>query len=291
MYNITHCDQINPGDNVIVGLGDSFTQGVGAYSLETWASIPGQPSTYNISGQHFLEEQGKNNWVRQIRDNFLPDYKVYNLGMNGGGNRATTREFYLYPLPENLGNVIVVLMATGIERFDLLKQSDATAGKNWHQKWQTIWPCVNDSRGPLAKLEKEYLEQIWNPRSDALEFLFTVKDLQNLCKANGYKFLFGTAFDFIINPSSIKKHLDDKSEFLNIIDWSSYIEIPGRQSFMDYVAQLEQPGFRPMSSMFEKNADMKMPTKYITPCSHWSIEGQYEVAKYLYNEFKTRSLV
>ena len=44
MYQHTHCDEILPGDNVIVGLGDSFTQGVGTYDLETWASIPEKPS-------------------------------------------------------------------------------------------------------------------------------------------------------------------------------------------------------------------------------------------------------
>ena len=78
MYR-THCDEIIVGDNVIIGLGDSFTQGVGAYSINTWESIPENPSVYNISGQKFIEEQGANNWVRQIRDSFLPNYKVFNL--------------------------------------------------------------------------------------------------------------------------------------------------------------------------------------------------------------------
>jgi hypothetical protein len=290
MYK-AHCDEINPGDNVIVGLGDSFTQGVGAYSLETWASIPNKPNMYNISGQYFLEEQAKNNWVKQLRDNFLPDYKVYNLGMNGGGNRATIRELYLYPLPKDLKNVIVILMATGLERFDLLKQKDNTAGVNWHQKWQTIWPCVNESRGPLAKLEKEYMEQIWTPRGDALEFLFNVKDIQNVCKANGYKFMFGSAFDSLIGPSGIKKHLDDKKEFFNMIDWDTFIEIPDRVSFMDYVYRLEKNEYVSMSQMFSRNSDLKMPTKYITPCSHWTIEGHFKVAEYLYNVIKNRNLI
>jgi hypothetical protein len=285
MYKI-HCDEINPGDNVIVGLGDSFTQGVGAYSTETWSSISDNASMYNISGQFFIEEQARNNWVTQIRDKFLPDYKVYNLGMNGGGNRATIKELYLYPLPPNLGNVIVILMATGIERFDLFKQKDNTAGKNWHQKWQTIWPCVSDSRGPLAKLEKEYLEQIWTLRGDALEFLLNVKDIQNVCKANGYKFMFASAFDHVIDPVEIKRHLDDKVEFFNIVDWSTFISIPNRKTFMDYISQLEKPGYLSMSERFAKNSTMKMPTKYITPCSHWTIEGQFKAAEYLFNTMK-----
>lgn len=289
MY-ITHCDDISPGDNVIIGLGDSFTQGVGAYSLDTWKSIPEKPATYNISGQLFLEEQGNNSWVRQLRDKFLPNYKVFNLGVNGAGNRGAVKELYLNPLPNNLGNVVVVLMATGMERFDLIKQSDDTTGMNWHQKWQTIWPTISD-RGPISKLEKEYLEQIWSPRNDALEFLFNVSDAQSFCKARGYKFLFGSAFDRQINQNTILKDLDKKSKYINIADWSDFINIPHRTSFMDMVNQLEHGRPTSMHEIFQRSAELSVPTKYITPCAHWSIEGQQLVAEYLFKEITSRNLL
>jgi len=288
MYN-THCDYINEGDNVIIGLGDSFTQGVGAYSLDTWASIPTDPSVYNISGQHFIEEQGMNNWVRQLQLKYLPDYKVFNLGINGAGNRAAVRELYLNPLPDNLGNVIVILMATGIERFDFLKQSDNTAGINWHQKWQTIFPTVSD-RGPISELDKAYLYNIWSLRNDAFEFLFNVRDAQNFCKSKGYKFLFASAFHTHINREMIKKDLNDKSEHIDIINWDDLISIPNKLSFMDMVNQLENPE-RTMHQIHQHHSKLKMPTKYITPCSHWTIEGQAVVAEYLFNEFKKRNLI
>lgn len=119
----SHVEQVNPGDNVIIGLGDSFTQGVGAYSNETWATFSKPASMYNITGQLHIDEQGKNNWVRQLRDTFYPDYKIMNLGVNGAGNRAAVKELYLnkHLLPSDVGNVIVILMSTGIDRFDFLK--------------------------------------------------------------------------------------------------------------------------------------------------------------------------
>ncbi len=288
MYK-NHCDIVNPGDNVIIGLGDSFTQGIGAYSLETWASMPTTPSLYNIAGQFFLDEQAKNNWVRQLANHHLPNYKVVNLGVNGAGNRATARELYLNPLPENLGNVIIVLMATGIERFDFLKQKDDTAGLDWHQKWQTIFPTISD-RGPISRLEREYFEQIWSHRNDALEFLFTVKELQNFCKANGYKFLFSSAFDTSINKEDIEKALGDKKQHINIIDWEDYITIPNRKSFMDMVNQLENP-YKSIHEIHAVHSKLKMPTKYITPCSHWTIEGNKVVADYIFEEIKKRNLI
>ena len=290
MYK-NHSDVINPGDNVIIGLGDSFTQGVGAYSKETWASIPGNPAMYNIAGQYFLDEQAENNWVRQLCKYNLPDYKVWNLGMNGGGNRSTVRELYLNPLPPNLGNVIVVLMATGIERFDFLKQSDETAGVNWHQKWQTVFPAYNEGRGPIASLDKAYLDFIWSPRNDALEFLFTVREAQNFCKANGYKFLFSGAFDEHVNRNFLLKDLGDKKEHIDIVDWNDFIAIPNRKTFMDMINQLEGNKQESMYEIHIRQSKLTMPSKYITPCSHWSVEGNRVVADYLFEEFKKRNLL
>lgn len=288
MYH-THCDEILPGDNVIIGLGDSFTQGVGTYSLETWASIPENPAMYNISGQLFLEEQGQNNWVRQLVRNHLPGYKTYNLGVNGAGNRAAVKELYLNPLPKNLNNVIVILMCTGIERFDLLKQSDATAGINWHQKWQTIWPTISD-RGPISRLEKEYFEQIWTRRSDAIEFLFNVKDAENFCKANGYKFLFASAFDKFINRDVMLEELQDKTELINMIDWDNFIGTGDYYSIIDMVNQLENEAM-PIIKLHEFYSKKLMPTKYITPCAHWSQEGSRYVANFMFEQLKNRELV
>jgi len=290
MYPETHCDEICENDNAIIGLGDSFTQGVGAYSIETWNSIPNNPNSYNVSGQLFIEEQGKNNWVRQIRDNFLPNYKVFNLGVNGAGNRAAIKELYLNPLPEKLGNVIVILMATGLERFDLLKQSDDTAGKNWHQKWQTIWP-TNSDRGPISKVEHEYLYQIWSPRNDAIEFLLNVADAQSFCKARGYTFLFASAFDEHISKDMLIRKLESKRHLIDMVDWQNFISpAVNRKAFMDMIHQLENP-YRNMPQIFAHYASLKMPTKYVTPCSHWTIDGQSKVAEYLYNELLQRQLI
>lgn len=287
MYK-THCDEIVEGDNVIIGLGDSFTQGVGAYSIETWKSIPENHSKYNISGQLFLDEQAQNSWVRQLANRL--GYKTFNLGVNGAGNRAAVREMFLNRLPKNLGNVIVILMATGIERYDFLKQSDETAGVNWHQKWQTIFPTMSN-RGPISKLEREYLQQIWSPRNDALEFLFNINDAKNFCTSHGYKFLFGSAFDSQINKQQIYSDLGDKNSHINLIDWDDFIYLGKYQSFMDMINQLEGNDSCGMHEIFAKKSNTTVPSKYITPCTHWSIEGQQKVAEYLHNELLKRQLI
>lgn len=285
----SHCDDIQPGDNVIIGLGDSFTQGVGAYSLETWKSIPNDPSTYNISGTNFLDEQAQNNWVRQLANKL--NYKTFNLGVNGGGNRATIREMFLNKLPDNLGNVIVILLATGMERYDLIKQSDETAGINWHQKWQTIWPNPESNRGAISKFEKEYFKEVWSPRNDAIEFLFNIHEAKIYCQSRGYKFLFSTVFDERIGKDLIKKDLGDKSHLINLIDWEDFISPAPYTSLMDMIYRSDGNSYKSMHELFALGRTLTVPTKYVTPCAHWTIEGQEKVAEYLCDEIKKRNLI
>ena len=290
MYK-SHCDIINPGDNVIIGLGDSFTQGIGAYSLETWKSMTPPASLYNIAGQFFVEEQGKNNWIVQLRNNHLPDYKVFNLGVNGAGNRAAVKELYLNPLPANLGNVVVILMATGIERFDFLKQSDATAGPEGHQKWQTIFPAATN-RGSISAIDTEYLKQIWTQRNDALEFLFNVADAHSFCKANNDKFVFASAFDQFINKEQILINLEDRSQYHTMIDWDAYIPPASGKTFMDMVRNLE--GITNRLTQTDAHAyyqKLDVPSKYVTPCFHWSVEGCKVVAGYMFDELTKRNII
>jgi hypothetical protein len=211
------------------------------------------------------------------------------------------------PLPKNLGNVVVILMATSIERFDFIKQKDTTAGSNWHQKWQTIWPTESD-RGAISIIETEYMKQIWSHRNDTLEFLFTVREIENFCKANGFKFVFASAFDILINKNKLTNLLRDKSELIDIVDWDNYIPIKQGRTFMDMLNKREHPVLTPQERILAKikgqNIDeqsifdiqarvskLKMPTKYITPCCHWTIEGQFEVAKYLFIELTDRGLI
>lgn len=285
----THCDDVKEGDNVIIGLGDSFTQGLGAYSLATWESIHSNPQTYNISGERYQDEQAKNNWVRQLANRL--NYKTYNLGVNGGGNRATVREMFLNRLPDKLGNVIVILLATGMDRYDLLKQTDDTTGVNWHQKWQTIFPNPYSDRGAISKLEKEYAKEIWSHRTAAIEFIFNLIDAKNYCQNRGYNFLFSNVFDEQINREKLIRDLGNKKHLIDLIDWNDFISPAPYGSLMDMIYQMEGKGYKSMHELFALGRTLSVPTKYITPCAHWSVEGQQKISEYLYEEIKQRNLI
>ncbi len=290
MLNRTHCDLIERGDSVVVGLGDSFTQGTGAYSLETWQSIPStaNPATYNINGEYFIEESGANNWVRQLANRL--GYKTWNCGVNGSGNRASFRELVMNPLPNDTKNVVVILMSTGIERYDFLKQKIHNTGENWHYKWQTVFPTISD-RGEISKLENEYYKQIYSPKSTALEFLFTVSDIQNYCIARNYKFMLCSAFDSLVDRKKIINELDDRPNYIDIVDWNSVYHPDNCTTFTELLVKMEGHAYTNMYELQKRLSKMKIPSKYMTPCSHWSIEGHSIVAERLYLEMEQRLLV
>lgn len=282
-----HCDKINPGDNVIIALGDSFTQGIGAYSTESWKNCDkwGKPNLFNLSGDKYGDEQAKYNWAAQIRDNHLPNYKVWNLGVNGAGNRGAVKELHLNPLPDKLGNVVVILMSTGIDRFDFLKNNDKTSGENNHQKWQTIWPIVGE-RGAISVIEKVYAEMLYSTKVSITEYLFNIADAQNFCKAHGYHFLFTSAFDVMIDRKKMLEHLGSDKDRINIANWDDHIELDdGNITYMDMITKLEKnTNCQSFHQMHQYCSTLDMPLEYITPCAHWTIKGQGVVANDLYNQ-------
>ena len=280
----SHVDKINPGDNVLIGIGDSFTQGIGAYPNEIWATFSKPASMHNITGQLHIEEQGKNNWLKQLRDNFYPDYKVMNLGVNGAGNRAAAKELYLNALPKDIGNVIVIFLTTGIERFDFLKNESETAGPENHQKWLTVFPSVNSSRGNVAKLEEAYFKTVWSRKTSSLEYLLNVSDAQSFCKARGYNFFFSSVFDNSANRNQLLSGLENYAYLIDTVDWAAQLRIADCRHIMDYICKLENhPSLTDFHNSHEFIQSLSMPLKYITPCSHWTPAGALEVAKLVHS--------
>lgn len=271
-----YAEQIGPNDKVIIGLGDSFTQGVGAYSMKTWEGM--SHPHYNVTGQYFLDEQLKNNWLTQLRDNHLPDYKIINLGINGIGNKGAVKELYLNTLPNN-ADVTVILMASGINRLDFIKKHHR---KGSHLRWQTLWPLIrNKGTSEFSVIEKEYLENIYSPKFAAIEFLLILAEAQTFCQAKGYKFRFAMAFDNHGSKEHLMEALGDERELINIVDWNNLINLPDDDTFMELVCKLE--GFEVRKNHWYNFCnELKVPSKYLTPCSHWSIEGQRVVAETIY---------
>jgi hypothetical protein len=104
-------------NNVIVGLGCSWTQGEGGYPEEIWKQYNGKINLPMNKGIHLIPIELENSWVNVLAKQ--KDYYPINLGQRGIGNRAAARTLYLTNTDwSKIENGIVVFMLSGFERFD-----------------------------------------------------------------------------------------------------------------------------------------------------------------------------
>jgi hypothetical protein len=126
-----------------------------------------------------------------------------------------------------------------------------------------------------------------------MEFLMNVAEAQEFCRSRNYKFVFGSAFDDRINENFILKELkEDASDWMHLVDWKNFISPAGCSDFLEYARKLENhPTVLDFYNGRQYCSQLDMPLKYITPCYHWTIEGNYEIAKCIFNILKDKNLV
>ena len=124
MYRWQYKDiNITSESKIVIGLGDSFTQGQGACKNEIW-----EKHNYSFDSMYkhheTLVEEYKGSWVNQLCENHLTDYIPVNLGLRGCGNRAAVKELHLHPELnlERAKEKIVIFLLSGMERFDFVNR-------------------------------------------------------------------------------------------------------------------------------------------------------------------------
>ena len=283
----------------MIGLGDSFTQGQGACSIELWEKYNWDLGTSSeIDNHDLLKSSYENSWVNKICENYLTEYTPINLGMTGRGNRAAVKELYLHPELniESAKEKIVVYMLTGYERFDFVNK-DYEVG---HHKFNTMWPttdCGND----LRTVGNEYMNHVWSDRMGLIELLLNIAEVKNWCKVHNAKFVLTSAFTPTINKQFMTDHIigdllygkeSHVEKLVNIIDWDEFFYPDGFRCITDYLLSLEERTdlineFSSWNYYEYAYSHKKMtPNGYITKCAHPSDDGHKEIAKLLYEHIK-----
>ena len=159
MYN-RMIPTIVPGAKIVIGLGDSFTQGVGSWPKEVWDRYNGQIDTLKIPLEIF-DQMYDNSWVQQLCNNHMTDWTPINLGCLGTGNRSAVKNLYLHPKIkfENASSGVVILMLSGMERFDFVNKDFPE-----HNHFYTMWPNPWDKNSTNKKLWEAYAESLWSEK-------------------------------------------------------------------------------------------------------------------------------
>jgi hypothetical protein len=279
---------IDNTSKVVVAIGDSFTQGIGAWSDKTYKENNGFIDPLDLSDSYLVDEIYKNSYVAQLCRDYLPEYTPVNLGVMGLGNRGAVKELYLHPELnlDKAQEVIVVQLLTGMERFDFVSKD---FDRRTH--FYTMWPNYWDKHATNKKLWRSYADSLWSDRFAVVEAILNIKEAETICKANGWKFVVASAFDQRYTREFFIKHLDEGwIPLIDSIDWSNFLYPTGMKSFMELL--LDRDGNRKMADgkFYDHYSKLKWPTKHITNCMHPTIEGYRIIAEEIYKFIKTDRL-
>lgn len=270
---------IPENSKIIIGLGDSFTQGVGSWSTETYKKYQGWIDPLKIP-RETLDEMYHNSWVHQLCRNHLSDYIPVNLGVMGTGNRAAVKELYLNPDIEfhNAKEVIVVLMLSGLERFDFINRDFPS---NAH--FYTMWPNPWDPNASNKKLWEVYAKDLWSEKFNVIENILNIQEAELFCKAKGWKLIVTSAFDQRITKDYFVTHAGEvNSKLVNAISWDKFLYPQGMKSFIELLLTYDGRPEMAKGDFYVYYSKLKEPTKYITNCMHPTQEGHRIIAEEIY---------
>jgi hypothetical protein len=292
--------QINEESKIVIGLGDSFTQGQGACSPEVWQKYNWDiKKMYIDDNTDVLESFYENSWVTQLCKNHLTDYIPVNMGMAGKGNRAAVKELYLHPELgiEKAKEKIVVFVMSGYERFDFVHNDYAE-----HQHFTTMWPNIGE-KIPDKALWEAYAEVLWNERFGLIELLLNIAEAKTWCKAHNAKFLLTAGFNTEIRRNvfidkirgddeynTLYRYLTHIEGLVDIINWEEFLYPKDFNCMSDYLLSLEERNdlidpktswpFHEWSYTFNNFS----PKGYISKDAHPSYLGHKEIAKVIYEQ-------
>lgn len=280
--------EINNDSKLIIGLGDSFTQGVGSWSVETYKQYNNRINPLKIPSR-IITEMYKNSWVTQLCNNHLTDFTPVNLGVMGTGNRAAVKELYLNPKIKikEAKEVIVIYLLSGIERFDFVNKNFPE-----HHHFYTMWPNPQDKNTTNKSLWLAYAESLWSEKFSCIELLLNIVEAQTFCKAHNYKLIIASAFEQRITKEYFISSLGDiHTELIETIDWNSFLYPEGKKSFIELLLTYDGNAHMANGKFYKHYSKLDKPTKYITNCMHPTQEGYRIMAEEFYNHIRKNNLI
>jgi len=279
--------KIKQGDKLIVGLGDSFVQGVGAYSDETYNKYKGKIDVHRYD-RTLIREQYENSWVNQLCKNHLQDWISVNFGHAGTGNRCAIKELYLNPWVDLslASDVIIVLMLSGLERFDF-------AVKEQHEEhhFYSMWPNPQDPGSTNKTLWQCYHDDIYSEQFIATELLLNLFEVEMYCRAHGFKLVVTSAFDMRFTQEWLREqfrsiipmmrtHYDD---IIDKFDWTNVLYPQECTTFMELLCRKEGHGIDMATGRWwPYYTSLDQPSEYLTNCAHPTIKGHGLIAEEIY---------
>lgn len=278
---------ITEDHKLIIGLGCSFTQGQGSYSIETQEKYNWDISVH-ADGEELRTESYENSWVNLLARDYFTDYIPINLGQAGGGNRQAAKSLHMFHNEkiQNAKDKIVIFMLTGMERFSYIQKNYSHDSQDY---WFTCWPNDDVSKeSPMNRVWTGYAHDVYSDDVAFMETYLNIMEVVTWCKAHNAKLILTSAFtsDYI------------NELFIPALDFNPKFDFfypKGRLSMFHYL--LEKDGFDENiqnGGYWEEllfNDNYPKGSKHVSRCCHPNQEGHKVIAKILADEIKRRNYV
>ena len=279
---------VPPNSKVIIGIGDSFTQGIGAWTKETYAKYNNKID-YTTMAHDDLMELFKYGWIAQLCRDYLTDHFPVNLGRMGIGNRAASSELHLYPNLnfDNIKGGTLIFMLSGLERFDFINSDFG------HSHFFAMWPTKPHSGVKQPKLWNAYRKELWNEKFGILECIVSIKNAEAFAKIHGLNFVLTNAFEQRINREYFLKVLGQENRHIvDSVPWENFLYPRGEQSFINVLVELDgQPKDLAYGNFWPYYNSLPAPSEYITNCAHPSIKGYSVIADEIHKFLRLKNFV
>lgn len=253
--------------SVIIGIGDSWTQGEGGYPEHIWKENNGRMWKPLYESKHLIPIENENSWVNKLALDLNCD--SINLGQRAIGNRGAARTLYLNDL-SNYTKGTIIFMLAGFDRFDLF----ASYWKTDHYQFKTLWPFLDNKEEHIF-----YGKNLYSEEAAAVETACSILEVQTFAKANNFDFIFANGFE-IRGEEYLNKMCPDVAKK---IDWSRFVHT---HTDYDCFARLFARKDNLCKDDYESIANyypaMDWPATYMTNDMHPTIEGYKLIA----NEIK-----
>lgn len=273
--------EIEEGSKLIIGLGDSFTHGIGSWSKEEYDRHNGRIDPIKMN-QDMEWTAYENSWVNQLQKNYMKDFTPINLGRMGRGNRAAVKELYLNPKLNfnNAEDGVLIFLLSGIERFDFISREFT---EQCH--FYTMWPNPGDPGTTNQKLWNVYHSDVWSEKFVVVETILNIKEAELFCKAHGYKLVLASAFDQRITRDYFLDVLGKNSlKLVDSVPWKNFLYPTNCISFLERLLELEGRKELANGGYIEYYTKLDYPSRYITNCYHPTKEG-YSIISQEISEF------
>lgn len=259
--------------NVIIGIGDSWTAGVGGIpDRHRPANYPNEKEYFYYYGHddenipNIVKQELESSWVNQLA--LKLDFTAINLGISGGGNRAAVKSLYVNDIPWNkIQKGILIFLLSSRSRFDVFN-NDIEYAKNYKRRFcNTIDYSDEDSKN--FKSRNWWLENFHSDILDNTETILNILEAQTIADSHNLDFYFGFSFD-------------DCSDLINIplaqkINWNRCFT--KNTSLLKILASKQNTTFN-----LEWYFQQEKSTQLISKCCHPTDEG-YKLISNLINDF------